>query len=334
MPSKKKPQFPKLLTSLIIQEDPSVILFQNGKIIIQDRAAFAPLLSKHFRHCTFESFHRQMNNFGFKVLRKDRGKAKIIYVHQWLSPFSSIEDIQQLAKIKKKKHNFSFSDLTNNTNENIEDNSIDECSPHHTKQKVFDQLVNESYTPEHNPEVSLTHQEQNESQNPWLPILYSNQKSPPDVTISSAPNYSISRIPTNDYRELLTYNETPTNGSILHQPQGFILHQHPEVYNPQIFNSISQNNHKHYFNINQLPNYNQNGMYIAPSQQVEVSPNTNLWLHSFLPGSDSIKFMCPAHTLHQSKPNYGYVNSTFLPSNYPYRANSVYCINQYQYPNV
>jgi len=98
----KKPQFPRLLTDLIIRGDPNIIYFEKGKIIIQDRSLILPLLSKHFRHCSFESFHRQMNNFGFRVLRKDRGKSKIVYVHRGLSPSSSVSEIQEMLKVKQK----------------------------------------------------------------------------------------------------------------------------------------------------------------------------------------------------------------------------------------
>ena len=60
---------------MIQNEDNSAIEWSEGRIIMRDpKFLQEQLIPKYYRHSRFESFQRQLNNFGFQ---KIEGKGKL-----------------------------------------------------------------------------------------------------------------------------------------------------------------------------------------------------------------------------------------------------------------
>ena len=69
-----RPDFLVKLLSMVTDENPDLIPWNQGKLFINDPVAPERKMSVYFRHSNFSSFQRQLNNFGF---RKVEGKGKL-----------------------------------------------------------------------------------------------------------------------------------------------------------------------------------------------------------------------------------------------------------------
>ena len=122
---KKKKSFLSKLYDILNNTAYKEIIYWNkegGGIIIADVNQFSSMiLPKYYNHNKYSSFVRQLNLYGFHkskgVIKEGEG-----YEHDKLNKNSTIEDIKQILKKKKRKNylmNYLYKDSKDNFNNNI-----------------------------------------------------------------------------------------------------------------------------------------------------------------------------------------------------------------------
>ena len=122
---KKKKSFLSKLYDILNNTAYKEIIYWNkegGGIIIADVNKFSSMiLPKYYNHNKYSSFVRQLNLYGFHkskgVIKEGEG-----YEHDKLNKNSTIEDIKQILKKKKRKNylmNYLYKDSKDNFNNNI-----------------------------------------------------------------------------------------------------------------------------------------------------------------------------------------------------------------------
>eukprot|EP00614_Pseudopedinella_elastica_P016911 CAMPEP_0172646332 /NCGR_PEP_ID=MMETSP1068-20121228/240184_1 /TAXON_ID=35684 /ORGANISM="Pseudopedinella elastica, Strain CCMP716" /LENGTH=625 /DNA_ID=CAMNT_0013460589 /DNA_START=230 /DNA_END=2107 /DNA_ORIENTATION=- len=94
------PKFLEKLHQMIQNEDNSAIEWSEGRIIMRDpKFLQEQLIPKYYRHSRFESFQRQLNNFGFQ---KIEGKGKLqscVYAHEYIKD----DNVDSILTIERRK---------------------------------------------------------------------------------------------------------------------------------------------------------------------------------------------------------------------------------------
>ena len=122
---KKKKSFLSKLYDILNNTTYKEIIHWNkegGVIIIADVNKFSTMIMpKYYNHCKYSSFVRQLHLYGFhkskRVIKEGDG-----YEHDKLNKNSTIEDIKQILKIKKRKNflmNYLYKGSKDNCNNNI-----------------------------------------------------------------------------------------------------------------------------------------------------------------------------------------------------------------------
>jgi hypothetical protein len=104
---KKKESFLSKLYHILSNTEFKEIIYWNKEgngIIIADINKFSTIiLPKYYKHSNYSSFIRQLNLYGFHkiqgVIKEGEG-----YEHNALNKYSTIEDIRQIIKIKKRRN--------------------------------------------------------------------------------------------------------------------------------------------------------------------------------------------------------------------------------------
>ena len=116
-------RFQHMLMRMLQEEENSCIIeWVNGKIVIHDpRKMETNVLSKYFKHSNYLSFQRQLNNFGFrKMKRAGSGRyERSVYAHE-----STTLDIHSIMLINNKAFRKSSlkKDTTIKSNSNLNAN--------------------------------------------------------------------------------------------------------------------------------------------------------------------------------------------------------------------